>query len=221
MKVSEQLRREVWEANLGIFRAGLVTMHAGNASGVDRKRGLVLIKPSGMDYDKLRPEDMVVTDLEGRKVSGRWNPSVDLPHHLYLYNHCPEIGGVIHTHSNYATSFALLGRPIPVYLTAIADEFGSEVPCAPYTDNQGDHIGEGIVKHMTKAPAVLLAQHGVFAFGPTPRAALKTAVMLEDVAKTCHLALLLGKPKPLPAREVRKWYDRYHSTYGQPGKRTE
>ena len=221
MKVSEQLRREVWEANLGIFRAGLVTMHAGNASGVDRKRGLVVIKPSGMDYDRLRPTDMVVTDIEGRKVSGKWNPSVDLPHHLYLYKHCPEIGGVIHTHSNYATSFALLGRPIPVYLTAIADEFGAEVPCVPYTDNQGDHIGESIVKHMSKAPAVLLAQHGVFAFGPTARAALKTAVMLEDVAKTCHLALLLGKPRPLPAREVRKWYNRYHSTYGQPGKRTE
>jgi L-ribulose-5-phosphate 4-epimerase len=221
MKVSEKLRREVWEANLGIYGAGLVTMHAGNASGVDRKQGLVVIKPSGMDYDKLRPEDMVVTDLEGRKVSGKWNPSVDLPHHLYLYKNCPEIGGVIHTHSNYATSFALLGRPIPVYLTAIADEFGAEVPCAPYTDNQGDHIGESIVKHMNKAPAVLLAQHGVFAFGPTPRAALKTAVMLEDVAKTCHLALLLGKPRPLPAREVRKWYDRYHSTYGQPGKKTE
>src|SRR5579884_2356248 len=107
MKVSERLRREVWEANLGIFRAGLVTMHSGNASGIDR--------------DKLRPEDMVVTDIEGRKISGRWNPSVDLPHHLYLYKHRPEIGGVIHTHSNYATSFALLGKPIPVYLTAIAD----------------------------------------------------------------------------------------------------
>ena len=220
MKVSEQLRQEVWEANLGIFRAGLVTMHSGNASGVDRKRGLVVIKPSGMDYDKLRPQDLVVTDLEGRKVSGKWNPSVDLPHHLYLYNHCPEIGGVIHTHSNYATSFALLGRAIPVYLTAIADEFGAEIPCVPYTDNQADHIGEGILKHMGKAPAVLLAQHGVFAFGPTPRAALKSAVMLEDVAKTCHLALLLGKPKPLPPREVRKWYDRYHTTYGQPGKKS-
>ncbi|HZT69271.1 MAG TPA: L-ribulose-5-phosphate 4-epimerase [Terriglobia bacterium] len=216
MKVSERLRREVWEANLGIFRAGLVTMHSGNASGIDRKRGLVVIKPSGMDYDKLRPEDMVVTDIEGRKISGRWNPSVDLPHHLYLYKHRPEIGGVIHTHSNYATSFALLGKPIPVYLTAIADEFGAEIPCVPYTDNQGDHIGEGILKYMGKAPAVLLAQHGAFTFGPTPRAALKAAVMLEDVAKTCHLALLLGKPKPLPEKEVRKWYDRYHTTYGQP-----
>ncbi len=216
MKVLEQLCREVWEANLAIYRAGLVTMHSGNASGVDRRRGLMIIKPSGMDYEKLRPQDMVVTDLEGRKVSGKWNPSVDLPHHLYLYQHRPEIGGVIHTHSNYATSFALLGRPIPVYLTAIADEFGAEIPCVPYTDNQGDHIGEAIVKHMGKSPAVLLAQHGVFTFGPTPRAALKAAVMLEDVAKTCHLALLLGKPKPLPAKEVRKWYDRYHTTYGQP-----
>ena len=216
MKVLEQLCREVWEANLAIYRAGLVTMHSGNASGVDRRRGLMIIKPSGMDYEKLRPQDMVVTDLEGRKVSGKWNPSVDLPHHLYLYQHRPEIGGVIHTHSNYATSFALLGRPIPVYLTAIADEFGAEIPCVPYTDNQGDHIGESILKHMGKSPAVLLAQHGVFTFGPTPRAALKAAVMLEDVAKTCHLALLLGKPKPLPAKEVRKWYDRYHTTYGQP-----
>jgi len=219
VRISEQLRKEVWEANLAIYRAGLVTMHSGNVSGFDRKHGLVVIKPSGMDYDKLRPQDMVVTDLEGRKVSGRWNPSVDLPHHLYLYNHRPEIGGVVHTHSNYATSFALLNRPIPVYLTAIADEFGAEVPCVPYTDNQDDHIGEGILKHMGKAPAVLLAQHGVFTFGATPRAALKSAVMLEDVAKTCHLALLLGKPRPLPAKEVRKWYDRYHTTYGQPKKK--
>jgi L-ribulose-5-phosphate 4-epimerase len=216
MPTLEQLRREVWEANLGIYRAGLVTMHAGNASGIDRRRGLVLIKPSGMDYDKLRPADMVVTDLEGRKVKGRWKPSVDLPHHIYLYQHRPEIGGVIHTHSNYATSFALLGQSIPVYLTAIADEFGAEVPCAPYVDNQGDHIGEAILKYMGKAPAVLLGQHGAFSWGPTVRDALKAAVMLEDVAKTCHLALLRGQPRPLPAEEVKKWWDRYHTTYGQP-----
>lgn len=215
MSSFEQLRREVCEANLGIYRAGLVTMHAGNASGIDRARGLVIIKPSGMDYDKLRPADMVVTDLEGRVVKSKRKPSVDLPHHLYLYKHRPEIGGVIHTHSNYATSFALLGRSIPVYLTAIADEFGAEIPCAPYVDNVGDHIGEAILKCMGKAPAVLLAQHGAFAWGPTPREALKAAVMLEDVAKTCHLALLLGDPKPLPPEEVRKWFDRYHTTYGQ------
>jgi L-ribulose-5-phosphate 4-epimerase len=215
----EPLRKDVWEANLSIFRAGLVTMHSGNASGIDRKRGRVIIKPSGMDYEKLKPSDMVVTDLEGHKVSGRWNPSVDLPHHLYIYCHCPEIGGVVHTHSNYATSFALLGRPIPAYLTAIADEFGEEIPCAPYTDNVGDHIGEAILRSMNKSPAVLLAHHGVFTFGPSPRAAVKAAIMLEDVAKTCHLACLLGKPEPLPPEEVRKWHERYHTTYGQRRKR--
>jgi L-ribulose-5-phosphate 4-epimerase len=215
MSSIEQLRREVWAANLEIFRSGLVTMHSGNASGIDRKKGLVIIKPSGMDYDKLRPSDLVETDLEGRKLRGRWKPSVDLPHHLYLYRHCPEIGGVIHTHSNYATAFALLGRSIPVYLTAIADEFGAEIPCAPYVDNLGDHIGETILKHRGKAPAILLGNHGAFTWGPTPRAALKAAVMLEDVAKTCYLALVLGKPRPLAPTEVRKWYERYHTTYGQ------
>jgi L-ribulose-5-phosphate 4-epimerase len=218
MPTLEQLRREVWEANLGIWRGGLVTMHSGNASGIDRKRGLVIIKPSGMDYDKLRPADMVVTDLEGRKVKGRWKPSVDLPDHLYIYRHRSEIGGVIHTHSNYATSFALLGKPIPVYCTAIADEFGEEIPCVPYVDNQADHIGKAIVQYMGKAPAVLLAQHGAFTFGPTPRAALKAAVMLEDVAKTVHLALLLGKPERLSPEEVQKWWGRYHTTYGQEKK---
>jgi len=156
----EQLRREVWEANLGIFRAGLVTMHSGNASGIDRRRGLVIIKPSGMDYEKLRPADLAVTDLEGRRVQGRWKPSVDLPHHLYIYERRPAIGGIIHTHSNYATSFAALGRSIPAYLTAIADEFGDEIPCAPYVDNAGDHVGEAVVKCLGQAPAVLLAQHG-------------------------------------------------------------
>jgi len=215
----EKLREEVWKANRGVYRAGLVTMHSGNASGIDRDRGVVLIKPSGMDYDRMRSQDMVLTDLEGRKLKGKWNPSVDLPDHLYIYKHCPQIGGVIHTHSNYATSFALLGRPLPVYLTAIADEFGEEIPCLPYVDNRADHIGKAIVKYMgRKAPAVLLAHHGVFAFGATPRAALKAAVMVEDVAKTCHLALLRGRPKPLPPREIKKWWDRYHTTYGQPGK---
>jgi L-ribulose-5-phosphate 4-epimerase len=210
-----QLRREVWETNMAIYRAGLVTMHSGNASGIDRRHGLVIIKPSGLDYEKMRPQDMVVTDIEGRKAAGPWQPSVDLPHHLYIYKHRQEVGGIIHTHSNYATSFALLGWSIPVYLTALADEFGCEIPCVPYTDNQGDHIGEGIVKYMGNSPAVLLAQHGAFTFGPTPRAALKAALMLEDIAKTCHLALLLGKPRRLPPKEIRKWYERYHTTYGQ------
>jgi L-ribulose-5-phosphate 4-epimerase len=209
------LKKAVWEANQGIFRAGLVTMHSGNASGIDRARSLVVIKPSGMDYDKMRPSDMVVTDLDGKSVDSKWKPSVDLPHHLYLYKHRPDIGGVIHTHSNYATSFAMLGRSIPVYLTAIADEFGCDIPCIPYIDNQGDNIGKAILKHIGKSPAVLLANHGTFSIGSTPRDALKAAVMLEDVAHTCHLALLKGEPQPLPAAEVKKWFDRYHTTYGQ------
>jgi L-ribulose-5-phosphate 4-epimerase len=216
----ESLRKEVWKANLGVYRSGLVTMHSGNASGIDRQRGVILIKPSGMDYDKMRPADMVMTDLEGHKIKGKWNPSVDLPDHVYLYKHCPDIGGIIHTHSNYATSFALLGKSIPVYLTAIADEFGEEIPCVPYVDNRSDHIGKAIVKYMGKrAPAILLAHHGVFAWGPTPRAALKAAVMVEDVAKTVHLGMLLGRPRPLPEAEIKKWWDRYHTTYGQPKKK--
>jgi L-ribulose-5-phosphate 4-epimerase len=218
MATLEQLCKDVWTANLGIYRGGLVTMHSGNASGIDRKRGLVVIKPSGMDYEKLRPADMAVTDLEGRRVKGKWKPSVDLPQHLYIYKHRKDIGGIVHTHSNYATSFALLERPIPAYLTAIADEFGEEIPCMPYVDNLGDHIGETMLKYMGKAPAILLGHHGTFSFGATPLAALKAAVMLEDVAKTCHLAMLLGKPRPLPKKEVAKWYDRYHSTYGQQKK---
>jgi L-ribulose-5-phosphate 4-epimerase len=212
---NSKLRREVWEANLQIFRCGLVTMHSGNASGIDRRRGLILIKPSGMDYEELRPQDLVLMDLEGRKVEGRWNPSVDFPHHAYIYQHCPEVGGVIHTHSNYATCFALLGQPIPVYLTAIADEFGAGIPCTPYVDNKADHIGEAILKYRNRAPAILLGNHGAFTWGATPRAALKAAVMLEDVAKTCYLALALGRPKALAADEVEKWYSRYHTTYGQ------
>ncbi len=149
-------------------------MHSGNASGIDRKRGIVMIKPSGMDYDRMKPVDMVVTDLEGRKLRGKWNPSVDLPDHLYIYQHCPEVGGIIHTHSNYATSFALLRMSVPAYLTAIADEFGDEIPCAPYVDNQADHIGQAIVQYRNRAPAILMGNHGTFAWGPTPRAALES-----------------------------------------------
>lgn len=219
----KSLKKAVWEANLGLFRAGLVTMHSGNASGIDRARGIVVIKPSGMDYEKMRPSDMVATDLKGKVIvnegDSKWRPSVDLPHHLYLYNHRPDIGGIIHTHSNYATSFALLGRSIPAYLTAIADEFGGEIPCVPYIDNQGDNIGQAILKHIGQSPAVLLAHHGAFAVGKTPRDALKAAVMLEDVAHTCHLALLKGDPKPLPPAEIKKWFDRYHTSYGQPEKK--
>jgi L-ribulose-5-phosphate 4-epimerase len=211
----DELRNEVYCVNIMLPRAGLVTMHSGNASGCDRQSGLVVIKPSGVDYDTLRPEDLTVVDLNGKVVEGKLRPSVDTPHHLFLYKRFPDLGGVIHTHSPYATSFAALGLSIPCALTAIADEFGCEIPCAPYVDNQGDHIGESIVRYRNKAPAILLASHGVFAFDTTPRKALKAAVMVEDVAKTIHLAMLKGGVRPLPVGEIDKWYTRYHTTYGQ------
>ncbi len=196
--------------------AGLVTMHSGNASGLDRESGRLVIKPSGVDYDALTPEMLVEVDLcTGETIGSKLRPSVDLPHHLFLYRNMPGVGGIIHTHSNYATAMASLGRSIPVCLTAIADQFGAEIPCAPYTDNAGDHIGQAILAHRNRAPAILLASHGVFAWGADAREALKAAVMTEDVAKTVHLALQIGRPHELPPEEVKKWYDRYHYGYGQ------
>lgn len=211
-----QLREEVCHANKMLLATGLVTMHSGNASGLDRGAGRLVIKPSGVDYDTLTPADLVEVDLEtGEPIDTRLRPSVDLPHHLHLYRNMPEIGGIVHTHSNYATAMAAVGRSIPLCLTAIADQFGAEIPCTPYVDNESDHIGRAILKHRNRAPAILLQNHGVFAWGPTPRAALKSAVMTEDVAKTVHLALQIGNPWAIPPEEAKKWYDRYHHGYGQ------
>ncbi|MGA2620649.1 MAG: L-ribulose-5-phosphate 4-epimerase [Thermoguttaceae bacterium] len=212
------LREEVCYVNRMLSLAGLVTMHSGNASGLDRRSGRLVIKPSGVDYDRLTPADMVEVDLEtGRVLDSRLRPSVDLVHHLFLYRNLAEVAGIVHTHSNYATAFAAVGRPIPLCLTAIADEFGVEIPCGPYVDNEVDHIGRAILKHRNRAPAILLGNHGVFAWGPSARAALKAAVMTEDVAKTVHLALQLGSPAAIPPAEAEKWYHRYHNTYGQGG----
>ena len=213
----QHLRVDVCKVNQALPTAGLVTVHSGNASGYDQQSDTVVIKPSGVDYDALTPADLVAVKLSsGEVVGSSMRPSVDLPHHLYIYRHMPDVRAVVHTHSNYATAFAACRRAIPVVLTAIADEFGGEVPCAPYTDNEGDNIGEAVLRHKSeRAPAVLLANHGVFVWGATPRDALKAAVMVEDVAKTAWLASLLGDPVPLSAEEVEKWWDRYQKRYGQ------
>ncbi len=212
------LREEVCYANKMLPVAGLVTMHSGNASGYDPDADLLVIKPSGMDYEAITPENLVAVRVStGEVITQGIRPSVDLPHHLFLYRNMPEIRGVIHTHSNYATAFAAVGKPVPLVLTAIADEFGAEIPCMPYTDNEGEHIGETILRFKNRAPSILLGNHGVFAWGKTPKAALKAAVMTEDVAKTVWLAMQIGSPKEIPAEEAEKWYDRYHNRYGQPG----
>jgi L-ribulose-5-phosphate 4-epimerase len=197
-------------------KAGLVTMHSGNVSGLDRETGKLYIKPSGMDYDAMIPADMVEVDLEsGLTAEGQRKPSVDLSHHIYLFKNDPTVNAVVHTHSNYATAFSAAHRSIPCVLTAISDEFGGEIPCAPYIDNEGDHIGEAILKYRGRGPAILLGNHGVFAWGETVEKALKAAIMIEDVAKTVHLSYQLGQPIQIDPAEVEKWWDRYHNRYGQ------
>ncbi len=218
------LREQVWRANVQLPEVGLVTMHSGNASGIDRESGLVLIKPSGVDYETLIPEDLAVVDLDGERpppekvpdgICSPLKPSVDTVHHRLLYQKAPELGGIVHTHSNYATAWAAAGRSIPCALTAIADQFGGPIPCAPYVDNEGENIANAIMQHRGRGPAVLLGKHGAFTFDASPALALKAAVMVEDVARTLWLAQQLGAVDPLAPDEIEKWWRRYHSTYGQ------
>ncbi|MDH4209506.1 MAG: L-ribulose-5-phosphate 4-epimerase [Anaerolineae bacterium] len=211
----EGLREEVWKLNLELPRHNLVVWTSGNVSGRDFGSGLVVIKPSGVPYDELTPHDLVIVDLDGRVVEGDFEPSVDTATHLYIYRRRPDVGGVVHTHSPYATSFAALGRPIPVYLTAIADEFGGPIPVGDYAKIGGEEIGREIIRSIGESPAILMKNHGVFTVGLTPQAAVKAAVMVEDAAKTVHLALLLGQPDLIPEEEVARAHRRYVEKYGQ------
>ncbi|NLD43821.1 MAG: L-ribulose-5-phosphate 4-epimerase [Chloroflexi bacterium] len=211
----EQLRRQVCEANLMLPKSGLVTWTSGNVSGRDPETGLVVIKPSGVRYEKMTPADMVVIDLEGNIVEGPLVPSVDAPTHLVVYRQRPDVGGVVHTHSPYATAFAALGKPIPVYLTAIADEFGCGIPVGDYAQIGGEEIGLEIVRSIGDSPAILMKNHGVFTIGPNAMAAVKAAVMTEDVARTVFFALQMGQPEEIPADEVARAHRRYVEQYGQ------
>lgn len=211
----DQLKEQVWKLHLELPKNGLVVWTGGNVSARDPESNLVVIKPSGVLYDELRPEDLVVLNLDGEIVEGGLKPSSDTASHLYIYRHRPDVNGVVHTHSSYATAFAALGRPIPVYLTAMADEFGGPIPCAGFALIGGEEIGRQVVEHIGASPAVLLKNHGVFTIGPTARDAVKAAVMVEDVACTVWRALQLGQPDEIAPEDVAKLHHRYLHIYGQ------
>jgi|Deesub1362B_J571_1020462.scaffolds.fasta_scaffold00026_119 L-ribulose-5-phosphate 4-epimerase len=209
------LRKAVWEALMELADSGLVQGTSGNVSG--REEDLLVIKPSGVPYGSLKPEDLVVVDLRGKVVEGELRPSVDTPAHLEIYRAIEGVKGVAHTHSTYATVFAVLGREIPVYTTELADLFGGPVPVSSFVPP--GHPGTGVEFAKKTKPgrfrALLMRSHGVFTAGPTAADAVKAALIVEHSAKIALLAELLGKPEPLPRSEVEELHFRYMSRYGQ------
>ena len=211
-----QLRRDLVGLHRELVRSQLVAWTAGNVSG-RVGRDLFLIKPSGVLYDDLTPESMVLCDLDGQVVEGTLSPSSDTAAHAYVYRNLPDVGGVVHTHSTYATAWAARGEAIPCVLTAMADEFGGEIPVGPFALIGGDDIGKGIVATLRdhRSPAVLMQNHGVFTIGGSAKDAVKAAVMCEDVARTVHVSRQLGDPLPIAPADVDKLYSRYQNVYGQ------
>jgi L-ribulose-5-phosphate 4-epimerase len=212
-----ELRRTVADLHRELTRYNLVSWTAGNVSARVPGEDLMVIKSSGVSYDDLGPDSMVVTDLHGELVEGELAPSSDTAAHAYVYRHLPEVGGVAHTHSPYATAWAARGEPIPCVLTMIADEFGGDIPVGPFALIGDDSIGQGIVETLrdSRSPAVLMRNHGPFTVGADARAAVKAAVMLEDVARTVHLAHQLGRPDAIDQEHVDRLYARYQNVYGQ------
>ncbi len=213
----QKVREDVARLHEELVRYGLVVWTAGNVSGRVPDSELFVIKPSGVSYDELTPAAMVVCDLDGNLVDGTRNPSSDTAAHAYVYRHMPEVGGVVHTHSDYATAWAARREPIPCVLTMMADEFGGEIPVGPFALIGDDSIGRGIVETLrdSRSRAVLMANHGPFTIGVTARDAVKAAVMVEDVARTVHFARQLGTPVPIPQSDVDSLFDRYQNVYGQ------
>jgi L-ribulose-5-phosphate 4-epimerase len=213
----EAVRREVSALHAELVRYNLVAWTAGNISGRVTGTDLFVIKPSGVDYDQIAPDTMILCDLGGGVVEGDLSPSSDTAAHAYVYREMPEVGGVVHTHSSYASAWAARGEPVPCVLTAMADEFGGDIPIGPFALIGGDDIGRGVVETLrgSRSPAVLMRNHGVFTVGRTARAAVKAAVMCEDVARTVHIARQLGEPVPIAQSHIDRLYDRYQNVYGQ------
>lgn len=211
----ESIRHELLKLHMVLPKSNLVTWTSGNVSIRDKESGYVVIKPSGITYEDLQAEDMVILDLNGKVVEGDKKPSSDTASHLYIYRQRPDVFGVVHTHSPYATAFAAIGKPIPVYLTAQADEFGGPIPCGGFALIGGEEIGKVVVDSIGSSPAIILKNHGVFTIGPSGKGAVKAAVMVEDVARTIWLARQLGEPDEIPADMVEKLHYRYTHEYGQ------
>ena len=212
-----EVRRTVALLHAELTRYALVAWTAGNVSARVPGEDLMVIKPSGVDYESLTPDAMIVCDLDGAVVEGSFSPSSDTAAHAYVYRAMPEVGGVVHTHSTYASAWAARGEEIPCVLTAMADEFGGPIPVGPFALIGNDDIGKGIVETLagSRSPAVLMQNHGVFAIGRDARLAVKAAVMCEDVARTVHVARQLGSPLPIAQDDIDKLYDRYQNVYGQ------
>lgn len=211
----EKLKEQLVQLHLELPKNNLVVWTSGNISARDPESGYVVIKPSGVLYEDLRSKDVVILDLDGNIIEGDLKPSSDIGSHLYIYRQRSDISGVVHTHSPYATAFAAIGEPIPVYLTAQADEFGGEIPCGEFALIGGEQIGKIVVDSIGDSPAVLLKNHGVFTVGPTAEAALKAAVMVEDIARTVWIAKQIGTPEEIPQELVDKLHHRYKTEYGQ------
>jgi L-ribulose-5-phosphate 4-epimerase len=211
----EKLREEMYRLHLELPKNNLVAWTSGNISGRDPSTGLVVIKPSGVMYSDLTPEQMVVLDIDGNIVEGTLKPSSDTATHLYIYRYRNDVGGIVHTHSTFATAFAAVGKPIPAHLTAICDEFGGPIPVGGFALIGGEQIGQEILKSIGTSKAILMQNHGVFTIGKNARAALKSAIYVEDAAKTMFYALQLGRVKEIPPDQIARLHKRYTEEYGQ------
>ena len=213
----EDLRHVVCNLHAELPKNNLVAWTAGNISARDPKTNRVVIKPSGIKFPDLTPENMVVVDMNGRILEGDYKASSDTASHCYIYRHMPEVNGIVHTHSRYATAFATHGRAIPCITTAMGDEFGGDIPCGGFALIGGEEIGLIVVETLrgSRSPACLLQSHGVFAIGATAEKAVKAAVMTEDNAAIAWASLALGSPLQIASSDIDKLYDRYQNVYGQ------
>ena len=212
-----ELRKEVCELHKQLPLNNLVAWTSGNLSARDPGTNLVVIKPSGIRFEHLTPQNMVVVDIDGKQLEGAYKASSDTASHCYIYRGMPEVNGVVHTHSRYATAFAVTGRSIPCHTTAMGDEFGGEIPCGGFALVGGEDIGQRVVETLqgSRSPSCLLANHGVFAVGPSAEKAVKAAIMTEDNAAIMFLAYQLGEPLPISQENIDSLYDRYQNVYGQ------